>query len=240
MKKWLVLLLLFACNYINAGETGIVKDTLKILYIGNSLTYTNDLPALVEEIGRQDGKKIISKSIALPDYSLEDHWNQGHAQDEIEKGAYDLVILQQGPSALPESQVLLIDHAKRFAKICREHDARMALYMVWPSRSRSFDLNNVILSYAKAAEKTGALLCPVGIAWKNVWQVNPGVSLYGPDGFHPGMDGTVLAAMTIYAAIAEKKDLDFLQHDKCSWKDQVDKNIHSLLSVTAATSVFRQ
>ena len=112
--------------------------------------------------------------------------------------------------------------------------------MVWPSKSRSFDFNNVILSYSKAADKTGGLLCPAGLAWKNVRQADPGVSLYGPDGFHPGIDGSVLAAMTIYAAIAGKKDFGFLRHDQCSWKSQLDKNVHSHLIVAATTSVFRE
>ena len=212
-------------------------DTLKILYIGNSLTYTNDLPGLVEEIARLDGKKIISHSLSLPDYSLEDHWNDGKAETEIEKGSYDIVILQQGPSALPESQVLLLDYASRFAKVCKERNAKAALYMVWPFKSRLFDLDNVIRSYSNAAIKTGSLLCPAGLAWKYAWEADPAISLYGPDNFHPGMDGSVLAAMTVYAAITEKKGLDFVQWDKCSWKNLIDVSKMNSLKKAATKAI---
>jgi hypothetical protein len=52
---------------------------LRILFIGNSLTYVNDLPALVQAIGKANGEKVETRMVAYPDYSLEDHWNSGDA-----------------------------------------------------------------------------------------------------------------------------------------------------------------
>lgn len=203
-------------------------DTLKLLFIGNSLTYTNDLPDLVKEIGEKEGKVMTCDRIALPDYSLEDHWNDGKAAAAIEEGKYDYVILQQGPSALPESQVLLKTYTEKFAVECRKARSVMALFMVWPSRARALDFDKVISSYSHAAEENGALLCPAGLAWKKVWQVNPALPLYGADGFHPGMDGTVLAAMTIYGNLLKRSSLDFLTYGDCSWKETISKDTHTL------------
>jgi len=49
-------------------------------FIGNSLTYVNDVPALVQAIGKANGEKVETRMVAYPDYSLEDHWNGGDAR----------------------------------------------------------------------------------------------------------------------------------------------------------------
>lgn len=215
-----LLFIVFVSPAISILAANPVKTT-KVLFVGNSLTYTNQLPAVVEEMAKLDGKAITSTSFLYPDYSLEDHWNDGQVEDAIEKGNYDFVVFQQGPSALPESQILLVNYATRFAAVCKKHNSTMLLYMVWPSKARLFDLDGVINSYTKAAEKTNSLLCPAGLAWKYAWQADPSITLYGPDGFHPGIDGSVLAALTIYGVLGAKKDFDFLEQHKCSWKDQI-------------------
>ncbi|HEX2627716.1 MAG TPA: hypothetical protein VHM26_01850, partial [Chitinophagaceae bacterium] len=108
MKAIFVYLLLIA-THVKAQT-----KALKILYIGNSLTYTNDLPALISNIAKQDSATITYTTFASPDYSLEDHWNEGKVEDAITTGRYDFVVAQQGPSALPESQLLLLESANRF------------------------------------------------------------------------------------------------------------------------------
>jgi hypothetical protein len=123
----LLSLLIFCFSAFTGGKTNI---SLRILFVGNSLTYVNDLPALITEIGKQEGTTITYSSFLLPDYSLEDHWNEGKVKAEIDKGGYDFLVAQQGPSALPESQVLLIEYATRFAEICKKNNAKLALYMV--------------------------------------------------------------------------------------------------------------
>lgn len=41
-----------------------------VLFIGNSLTYVNDLPATVEQIAASAGDTIRTKAVALPDFAL--------------------------------------------------------------------------------------------------------------------------------------------------------------------------
>lgn len=237
MRQLVLLLTLLA----GIGSTTMAHepgDSLKLLFIGNSLTYTNDLPSLVKEIGKVDGRTLTVTSIAKPDYSLEDHWNEGQAASAIEEGKYDYVILQQGPSALPESQALLLTSAGKFAKACKEAGSKMAFFMVWPSKARSFDFINVAASYSNAAMSANAILCPAGLAWENTWALNKAVPLYGPDGFHPGMDGSVLSAMVIYCGLTGKKDLKFLAYEKCPWTKEIRKDIHNTLLAAATASLM--
>src|SRR5262245_26541754 len=161
----------------------------RILFIGNSLTYANDLPATVCDLARSAGRQAVCESVAKPDYSLEDHWNERDAHAAIARG-WDVVVLQQGPSALPESRRLLISYTRRFDAEIRKAGARTAIYMVWPSQARRGDFPGVSQSYAAAAMEVTGLLLPVGDAWRAAWAIDSKLPLYGPDGFHPSASGT--------------------------------------------------
>jgi hypothetical protein len=112
-----------------------------------------------------------------------------------------VVVLQQGPSALPESRRLLIAYTKRFDAEIKKAGARTALYMVWPSRARRGDFQGVSQSYAVAAKEVSGLLIPAGDAWRAAWAADATLPLYGADGFHPSPTGTYLAALVAYEQI---------------------------------------
>ena len=200
-RLFITLLVLFLCSNGSAGEDH--SNKLRVLFIGNSLTYTNDLPAIVEALARAERKSFISKSIAFPDFSLEDHWNQGDARKAISEGRWDIVVLQQGPSALPESRVLLRDYVRRFTSEIRRAGAKPALYMVWPSVGRQRDFDRVIESYKLAAEDVDAMLLPVGAAWVAACKRDPRIALYSGDGFHPTVLGSYLAALVVYEELCD-------------------------------------
>lgn len=208
----LILVSSLSVVFNTAADRGITPGkSIKLLYVGNSLTYVNELPAIVSGFGSNDNVNITYKSVCYPDYSLEDHWNEGKAKKEIESGGYDFVIAQQGPSAMPDSRVLLIDYAAKFSEICVKNRTKLVMYMVWPSKARLFDLDNVIQSYSQAAVKSGALLAPAGLAWKNAMEADSLLTLYSSDNFHPSAQGSFLAAACIYAVITGRKNVGFIE-----------------------------
>jgi sporulation protein YlmC with PRC-barrel domain len=171
---------------------------LRILFIGNSLTATNDLPAVLEAFARAQGVTIETRMIAFPEHSLQDHWVRPEARQAIASGHWDFVVLQQGPSAMPASRPLLREYVTRFDAAIESAGSRTALFMVWPPSGRINDLSRVIESYRMAADHAGALLLPVGDAWRRMWDRDSSVGLYGPDGFHPSGLGTYLAALVMF------------------------------------------
>ena len=180
----------------------MLDSAIRLLFIGNSLTAANDLPSLVTAIGRAVGVRIECTTIAKPNFSLEDHWNDGEAGRTIARGGWTFVVLQQGPSALPESRVLLEDYVARFDRLVRAAGGTTAVYMVWPSRDRAQDFPGVSRSYASAAARVGARLFAAGDAWREAWRRDPALPLYGPDGFHPSPLGSTLAALVIVEALS--------------------------------------
>jgi hypothetical protein len=180
-------------------------DELRVLFIGNSFTYTNDLPAIVAALAEATGQKHCTcKSIAFPDYSLEDHWQQGEARKAIAAQRWDFVVMQQGPSALPESRSLLLEYGRRFDAEIRRAGAKPAFYMVWPSYPRFSDFDRVSESYRLAAEEIKSALFPAGEAWRAAWRRNDKLKLYSPDGLHPSQAGSYLNALVIYEQLYGK------------------------------------
>jgi hypothetical protein len=179
----------------------VAAAAIRVLFVGNSLTTVNDVPKLIQQLAVAGKQKFEYRTVAFDGYSLEDHWNRGDAKRAIADGGWSYVVLQQGPSALPESRVLLIDYARRFAAEARRVGAQPALYMVWPTRDRRGDVDGVRLSYESAAKETHAVLFPVGEAFRAAERADAHVRLFGPDGFHPTIAGSFLGALVMFETI---------------------------------------
>ncbi len=179
-----------------------LSKEVRVLFIGNSLTYVNNLPGVVKALADGAGLPATQvESIAFPDYALEDHWNQGQARAAVEKDGWTHVVMQQGPSALESSRVNLLQWVGTFGEVIKTHGARPGLYSVWPSTDRSGDFDRVSESYRLAAESVEGQYYPAGETWRAAWRRNASLALYGGDGFHPSSLGTYAAAVTIVAVI---------------------------------------
>ncbi len=198
--KILFLFLICFCSYgcskgqINATDN---TTTINVLFIGNSLTYSNDLPNLVKAKAKQKGVTIEIKMIAKPNYAIIDHWNDGEIQDEIATNKYDFVIIQQGPSSQPYGREVLIEYGEKYSELCKNNNAKLCYFMVWPSLTYYQTFEGVIKNYSDAASINNAILCPVGEVWKEHFDATNNFDYYGPDGFHPSLKGSEIAADVI-------------------------------------------
>jgi len=201
-----IVFLAMGCGLLGCGgsPTAPDPDDLAVLFIGNSLTYTNELPELLEKLLEDAGVGGVHiDEVTFPNFGLPDHWVQGDAREAIALGGWDVVVLQQGPSAT-EGRPYLLEYAVLFAEEIEAVGARPAFYSVWPSASRSFDFDGVTDSYRTAAELTGGMLFPAGEAWRAAWRLEPTISLYRNDGFHPGEAGTYVAALVMFQQLAHQ------------------------------------
>jgi hypothetical protein len=174
---------------------------VRVLFVGNSLTYTNDLPAMVRAIALAGGDTFFVKAIAHPDWNLHDHWNDTEAAHEIAADKWDVVVLQQGPSSLPESRLDLLTWSRKFGDLAKIHGACPAMYMVWPALDFATSFDAVRDHYAEAADSIDGLFLPAGEAWRAAWEKDDDLALYGPDAFHPSKLGTYVAALAIYSGL---------------------------------------
>jgi len=189
-----------------AGPAGAMDEAarpippggLRVLFLGNSLTQANDLPLAVKALAEAAGQELTVETVAFPNANLEDLWYEGSALAAIDQGDWDFVVMQQGPSSLPESREHLRKWVKKFSRRIRAAGARPAVYMVWPSVDRLAFFDAVVESYTLAAEDVRGLLIPGGETWRAAWRRDPDLELYGPDGFHPSIAGTYAVALSMY------------------------------------------
>jgi hypothetical protein len=172
-----------------------------ILFVGNSLTYSNDLPSLVTVLAQKRGFLVNVKSIAEPNTAISDHWESGAVQKAMDEMDFDFVVIQQGPSSQIDGRVLLIEYGAKYKELCEAKGAQLAFFMVWPARANYNTFDGVIKNYTDAAKLNNSLLCPVGKDWKEYQDMTKDFSYYGPDQFHPSPKGSEVAAGIILATL---------------------------------------
>ena len=184
----------------STGPNGVVvgddaSRPLRALFIGNSYTARNDLPARVRMLARALGRPFEYRLIAAGGASLKRHWNAAGTITVLNEG-WDICVLQEqstlpirNPARYFES-VRLFDHAIRAA------GARTALYLPWHRQAEAAHwpaLSDAVLSIAREVDAT---VVPVGLAWRIALAQDPDLPLYASDGSHPTVLGTTLAALT--------------------------------------------
>ena len=178
---------------LNANSTTVYS----ILFIGNSLTYSNNLSKMVVQQAKQQGITIEIKTVAKPNYAIIDHWNDGQVQKLIASKEYDFVIIQQGPSSQTNGRKMLIEDGKKYSYLCKINDSKLCYFMVWPSLNYYHTFDSVIKNYTDAAKINNAILLRVGTNWKEYIERTNSKKYYGPDGFHPSLEGSQSAANII-------------------------------------------
>ena len=197
----------FLTSFLAVALHGGDAKPFRLLFVGNSLTYTNDLPAMVRRIGELDGRQIETTMIARPNFSLEDHLLSAQTRHVLKAGDFDVVVLQQGPSSLDESRRLLIRDVTRIRQMVPAR-CKVAVLTVWPDVRRLAVFDRVIESHRLAAEAADATLIPAGSAWKGMSDAGDGRSLYSRDEFHPAPGGTFVAALETYRALIGPPPVD--------------------------------
>ena len=182
---------------VPSTQNDLLNTDANILFVGNSLTYTNNLPELVTSKAKLKNIVIGTKMIAKGNYAIIDHWTDGEVQKEVASKNYDFVIIQQGPSSQAEGREMLIDDGQKFKDLCDQNDAELVYFMVWPSRTYYETFDDVIKNYRDAASINDAILCPVGEVWKEHFDLTNNFDYYGVDGFHPSLMGSQVAADVI-------------------------------------------
>lgn len=68
-------------------------DSVRVLFIGNSYTYGNDLPELLAQLMAGKGQKFSYASVTVGGATLQKQWEDGKAVAEIHRKPWDYVIL---------------------------------------------------------------------------------------------------------------------------------------------------
>lgn len=196
----------------------------KVLFIGNSYTYANNLPQMVADIALSKSDTVLFDSNTPGGYTFYAHCNDANSIQKIRSQKWDVVILQgqsQEPSLSPATVMIqTYPFAKQLCDSIRANNActEIMFYMTWGRKnsdmsycstySPSCTYNGMQArlreSYMLFKDSFMTSVAPIGVAWKTFRNNYPLVDLYSPDESHPSVHGTYLAACVFYSTIFKK------------------------------------
>lgn len=181
----------------------VPTDRLRVLFIGNSYTYVNDLPQQVQRMAEAAGaeRSIDVVSVTPGGMTLERHWSDGPARRLIRQGGWTHVVLQEQSTRPIDDPELFFQYARMFDEEIDRVGAETVFYLTWARQHRPASQDTLSNAYLTIADELGASVAPVGMAWQRALQEDPALVLHHGDRSHPGPTGTYLAAIVFYATL---------------------------------------
>ena len=181
----------------------------RILFLGNSYTFFNRMPAMVKAMADTKGLRPDVHMHAAPAASLQSHWNDRRARSNMEGTAWDFVILQDQSATPVRAPERTMEFGEKWCSLVRAAKGTPILMLTWGKRGASGtpdpqEQKALLETYLKLARREKAALAPVSIAWENCLKRHPGIQLYQPDGRHPTEEGSYLTACVIYFTLFGK------------------------------------
>jgi hypothetical protein len=184
----------------------------RVLFLGNSYTYVNDLPTTFAWLAQSGGRSIEVGMVANGSETLSQHASSSDDTAKISSASWSYVVLQEQSDtpAYASSSSVMYSPAKTLADEAARIGAVPLLFMTWAHKDGEPDAGQA--SYEGAQDATdrtylalsgdlGLPVAPVGYTWLHVYLDHPDIELWQSDNSHPTAAGTYLAACVFYATI---------------------------------------
>ena len=246
MEKIIILLVLFQCI-----KSTSQSQTRKVLFLGNSYTYVNDLPQIISDLAANTGDVLIYDSNLIGGYTLQDHYASTTSLNKILSNNWDYIVLQEQsqrpafPAPFP-----FMDGFSSLKTYIRQNKpcAQITSFMTWGHENgdiQNCSNNPVVCSYTgmqnaltdnyMAVSYTNeSEVTPVGVVWKYIRENHPSINLYQSDGSHPSLAGSYLAACCFYTSLY-RKNPNLITNNY-----GLDTNTTSIIRNAVKTIVFDQ
>lgn len=227
----------------------IAKKGSHILFVGNSHTFTNDLPQIFYNMTLAFDKECEVYELTEGGYYLQQFDDPkdelgAKLENGLKSTKLDFVILQDNTNASasdsPDKDMYPYI-ASLDAKI-KESGGQTALFMTWAPKngisstitlSRDEIQSTIANNYITAANQIDGLLFPVGIAFSIVADEHPDIELWDQDEMHPSLAGSYLASCIMYAQLFQESP------EGCTYIDDLDSNTASILQATASKLILQ-
>ena len=178
-------------------------DSLRVLFIGNSYTYVNDLPVQIQRLAAssENALPLVVNTVAPGGSTLERSWEQGRARRLIQLGGWSHVVLQEQSTRPMDDRETFLAYARLFDAEIKRVGAQTVFYMTWARQHLPETQAALTEAYRAAAEELDAVVAPVGLAWERVIQQDASLALHHEDRSHPLPTGSYLAACVFFATL---------------------------------------
>lgn len=172
----------------------------KALFLGNSYTFCNRMPWIVEKLAESGGKELHVEMVTEGGVTFEWHFNNPDSMEAIKEAKWDFIVLQNHSLGPTENREDMDKYGLLLGEEVKKSGAQAVLFMTWARQHIPEMQEEITDAYCSLAEKIGAKVAPVGIAWKNAFSAKPDLVLHTSDKSHPNPMGSYLAACVFFAA----------------------------------------
>jgi len=184
---------------------------LKVLFIGNSHTYFNDMPHLFAKMcealtGEQAEVTMLAFSNRKLDWHCEEYFSVRFA---LLYGRYDYCVIQQFGHPVPPIEETE-PSVEKLVRLCERVGTKPVLYMTWAKRNEPENAALISGIYRTLADRYHTLLAPIAEIFDDLQKEHPEIGLYWIDGSHASPYGDYLIAATFAALLTGRTDLSAL------------------------------
>lgn len=189
------------------------RACVRVLFIGNSYTFVNDLPATLTELARAGGRTLETGMAASGGWTLAQHAAAQPTLELLAAPRWDYVVLQeqsQTPASPRARTATMYPAIRTLVGSIRQARATALLFQTWAHREgwpeqglptyRSMQAQ-IDQGYRAIGGELNVQVVAVGDAWASALGRDGDAELWQSDGSHPSEQGTYLAACVFYAAI---------------------------------------
>ena len=190
------------CLAVTGDSNQNMKKSIRILFIGNSHTYVNDMTKVLSKMSLSAKSPVELKTFQYTKggFTLQQHWQDGNSLKAIHKGGWDYVVIQENGEIPDSNPKLMREYVTRFVEEIRKVNSEPVLFMTAAFQNKPESIEKISDAYTSIAEDLNVIVAPVGFAYKLSFQKQPGLSLHNlPDTIHANESGTYLTACVFYS-----------------------------------------
>ncbi len=179
----------------------IEQQTIRVLFIGNSYIYVNDLPWLTQQLAAsaRETRTLETEMVVVGGASLKSHWRRGEALKLLKAKRWDYVVLQEQSTLPITNPKEMYKYASLFDAEIKRVNSQTVFYLTWARQNQPETQQILTDSYMRIARELKAKVAPVGIAWQKIQEANLKLNLYSSDQSHPSPIGSYVAACVFYS-----------------------------------------
>lgn len=185
-----------------SGAAPVKEKPGRVLFVGNSLTYVGNLPAVFSTLASANGHPLESDMIVRGGATLTERLDDGAIAHALDGRRYAVLVLQErGGDAIcafgPESCAHFRASLKTIARMAEEKGVTsvvlLGTYQAMPAISQA-----IVEQEAAAAAEAGIAYVEVSQTLQRLGRVQPALAWFDADGMHPGKDLTLLDAVLLH------------------------------------------
>jgi hypothetical protein len=201
--SYFIIIILFLSSSLTAQTSStlpVQTKKIRVLFVGNSFTYYNNLPQVVSAMAKSQDVIIETKHSTVGGSSLENHWKsergtQTRIMIELEK--WDYVVFNNHSLSSITSPDKFLEFSKKFADLARSKGAEPIFMMTWAYKSNPLMLPQIEKMHKLLCEQTNTNYIPGGPLFASSIKYRPDIELFHDD-IHPSSNGTYLLGLAFY------------------------------------------